>query len=169
MTLSHTFEVSVGDWSRDGHNESFTRVVNSSYPVQDVREMHFRSRTAIGFELGEMCREYEQNTLHEHEATYLHKALTRISAPAELISSLGTVVAIDSDEEDEYECGYFVEPNSDGVAPSQILSLWIWALKAVDPEWEFEIVEPQRYESLHFYGYDKKKRHLQTPGYGCFI
>ena len=56
----------------------------------------------------------------------------------------------------------------DYVGSNEIVALWIDILNFVDPGLKLVLVEDEL-ESIVFYGFDKKKRHLRVPGYGVFF
>ena len=47
-----------------------------------------------------------------------------------------------------------------------IVNIWVFLLNHVDGSLELSVLD---IPSINFYGYDEKKRHLNTPGYGVMM
>lgn len=64
--MIYEFMVTVGDWSRDGHNQFDTYVVYSNKPQEKVMEAYSKGCEKLGFDLiKEYCCEYEDNKIPE--------------------------------------------------------------------------------------------------------
>lgn len=61
----------IGDWSDDGHGHFESRVLASSLPVREVRELHFAASELLGFDLGDICREYGESSIAQAQAERL--------------------------------------------------------------------------------------------------
>jgi len=55
----------LGDWSDDGHGKSDKILVNVSHNVEQVRKAYEKSCKTLGFDIGEVCSDYEENTVSE--------------------------------------------------------------------------------------------------------
>lgn len=130
----------IGDWSGDGHMRSEEYMVRSKKPVKDVREAHFRAPERLGFEIGDICGEYEESKIKE-------EILAKINP-------LGYEFK-DSDEIDGA-----IHPTG-----REVVNLWTFLLNKVDPALELEVIAMP---SVNFYGHDSQNRHLGVPGYGIF-
>jgi len=65
--LNHMIEIEVGDYSKDGHNQSDTMYINSNYSGQEVDAAFDRLRTATGIDFQHICEEYEDNEVKEED------------------------------------------------------------------------------------------------------
>jgi len=136
--VGYLIEFPVGDWSADGHGRCDRYTVISQKPVQDIREAHFKASAILGFEIGDICREYEDNGLDD-----------------EVVAKLD-------------ELGYAPKNTTfdpEFLMSDDVVDVWVFLLNAVDSTLELERVKPSK---VSFYGYDDQGRHLQVPGYGTF-
>lgn len=60
----------------------------------------------------------------------------------------------------EFEC-------PGGTYPEEMANLWIFLLQKANPVLELKIIK-DKIPTLHFYGFDEKKRHISFVGYGLF-
>ncbi len=128
----------VGDWSGDGHEKCVYFQAESNKTVQEVREIHFSAKEKLGFDIGDICHEYEESEIRE-----------------DILEALD-------------EAGFDIQWADDRfMASDSIFKLWIDILMFLDPELKLEPVVAN-FEDITFYGFDEKKRHLSSPGYGCF-
>lgn len=192
----------IGDWSHDGHNQSFDAEVMSSVPVKELRELHFAAKDYLGFDIGDICREHENTSLSEYQEEVLTK-----------VGILPPVIDPKNLDEDEVvllwvnALLYVAEQKGEritlriltGNEPSQIssnvlkkmlpfisdhLPAHLSALSVDDiasilnsvskgaeesgRTFKFELNGDDKVPTMHFYGFDEQKRHLQVPGYGVF-
>lgn len=140
--MSYQINFEIGDWSHDGHNESATIKVFSNHPVERLREAHFMCPTKLGFDIGDICGEYEETEIRED--------------------------IMDTLEDNGFDTSKF---SYEYPTSREMIQLWADILMHIDPELELYLETPEEREKLptmHFYGYDKNKRHLRVPGYGLF-
>lgn len=136
----YKFRMSIGDWSDDGHGKHEDFIVDSNVPVQTVREAHFSMKDKLGFSIENICSDYEDSVID--------------SKTTETIMELGY----------EFED---VDDGEAGMDPEEMARLWIFLLQKVDVNLELKIVKDE-IPTLHFYGFDEKKRHISHVGYGLF-
>lgn len=141
----------LGDWSDDGHGKSKIFLVESSVPVEELREIHFKAPNVLGFDIGSICSEYEKNWITKDFYYTLHKVI-KVEPNEEL----------DENFWEEYEDKYYFED------VDELLWYWLKCLTAIEPTLELKIVDDRTHPSIHFYGFDSLGRHLNTPGYGLF-
>lgn len=144
MTLPYRVKFSLGDWSDDGHGKCDHFFVRTSAPVEDLRELHFKCNDVFGFNPGNLCREYEQHSLTPDQ-----------------IAKLLQLGVIDQDDVDD-----------DGdvlIDTLYLLGIWLKMLQRVDPTLQYEIETEDGTPSMHFGGFDDQGRHIDVPGYGCFV
>jgi hypothetical protein len=138
----------IGDWSDDGHGKCDWFIIETNKTVEEVREIHFSCKEKLGFDIGDLCRDYEEHSINE-EIT------------AKLIS-LGIV-------EENNPCIIEDERFWPGEAEGSktLCELWLDVLKYLDDTFIWTIVS-EDIPCINHYAFDQKKRHLQTPGYGLF-
>lgn len=133
-----TIEFTIGDWSEDGHGGCDTVLISSNHPVERLREAHFNARTVLGFDIGDICSEYQNNEISESickQLTTLNIKFEKEPDVQELIDLWARLLMV-------------IDPGLNLVP------------KTMD--------ETPRHPSMHFYGFDEVKRHLRVPGYGLF-
>lgn len=139
----NTYKFPIGDWSDDGHGQCDYFLVESPCDIQQIREAHFSCKEKFGFDIGDICHDYNDNEVQPHEI--------------ECITNMG----IDLSK-------YCQDNNWTIYCTGSLVALWVEILNKIDPSLHLRYIPPIKYESINFYGYDKKKRHLKTPGYGLF-
>lgn len=148
--MSTLIRFPVGDWSGDGHDKCDYFQAKSNKSVQEVREIHFSAKEKLGFDIGDICHEYEESEVRED----ILEAL--VEAGFDIQWAGGSETA-----------RYFEEADGRFMTADGVFNLWIDILMFLDPELKLEPVA-DNFEDITFYGFDEKKRHLQGPGYGCF-
>jgi hypothetical protein len=143
----------LGDWSNDGHGRYDETVVKSTKPVEYLRELHFKCIEELGIDPGKWAKEYENNFIPDDQI----EALVKAGIDVGFID-----YSLYRHEEGEYEGQYAVED------PKGIVNLWLDCLNLIDKDVDFQVIK-DTIPTMHFYGFDSKKRHLNTPGYGLFF
>lgn len=137
----YKFYLTIGDWSCDGHGHSEDFIVSSNFPVETVREAHYKIKDITGVDIESICSEYEEDEIDEETVNILK------------------------------DMGFKFENSSgmgDGIVNvPEMARLWIFLLKKADPMLEMEIVKND-IPRLQFYGFDDKMRHIGGVGYGLF-
>ena len=142
----YDIKFTLGDYSRDGHGMFDDYIVESNKPVEHLRELHFSCIETLGFDIGDMCRDYEDNQLDESIFDILreHNIL-------------------------DDESLYLLQTNEYNIEdPDELLGIWLSVLIHLDPSLTLLVKTPDEIPSMHFYGYDEKRRHLNNPGYGLY-
>lgn len=142
----HDIKFTLGDYSRDGHGQFDDYIVESNKPVEHLRELHFSCIETLGFDIGDMCKDYEDNQLDESIFDILreHNIL-------------------------DDESLYLLQTNEYTIEdPDELLGIWLSVLIHLDPSLTLLVKTPDEIPSIHFYGYDEKRRHLNNPGYGLY-
>ena len=141
--MTYMIRFPIGDWSGDGHEKCEYFNVQSNYPVQHLREAHFKAPKVVGFDIGSICHEYEDGTLSD-----------------DVIEKLNAINLKPEDYGEEYQGNYSMYPDG-------MVNLWLDILCHIDPALKLELVKTEA-EPINFYGFDDQGRHLKTPGYGLF-
>ena len=142
----YDIKFTLGDYSRDGHGQFDDYIVESNKPVEHLRELHFSCIETLGFDIGDMCKDYEDNQLDESIFDILreHNIL-------------------------DDESLYLLQTNEYTIEdPDELLGIWLSVLIHLDPSLTLLVKTPDEIPSMHFYGYDEKRRHLNNPGYGLY-
>ena len=63
--MNYNIRFPIGDWSQDGHNKCEWFIVESNKTVDELREIHFKCKKMFGFEIGDLCSEYNQQAINE--------------------------------------------------------------------------------------------------------
>jgi hypothetical protein len=142
----------LGDWSSDGHGISDTTVVKSTEPVEYLRELHFKCVEEFGIDPGKWAADYQYPFIPDDQIDALVKAGIDVAYQD---------YSLYRHEEGEYEGQYSVEDLKG------LVNLWLDCLNLVDESVDFQVVEDS-IPTMHFYGFDEKKRHINVPGYGLF-
>lgn len=140
--MEYRFRLPIGDWSDDGHGKCNYYYIKSNKPIEEVREIHFQTKENTGYDIEEICKEYEDSSID--------------------IDLFNELVELGLDVEE------FDLPYDDQVmfSPDNMCQLWVLLLMKTDETLKLEIEDIP--EMLSFYGYDEKKRHIGFVGYGCF-
>lgn len=186
--MPHYMVFPVGDWSVDGHGVCAEFMIKSNKPLQEVREVHLSQNDFIG----SIAKDYGQNYVAYNyllEGLLEKEGVTEESVQqylSELFQKQGLEL-YDFDEEiskySSYTCPEEEEPTWVIDSPEQMISIWISILNWFDSALELEVVSeamsqyyvkykgyPYKSEGdIQFYGFDKKNRHLNTPGYGVWV
>ena len=141
--MAYKIRFPVGDWSSDGHGKCEYFFVESRWPVEDVRKIHHQGPEVLGFDIDEICRNYEENTLSDDIMNQLKARGFHLVRPR-----------------------YFTDDDYNMDAEGVFL-LWIDLLKYIEPKWEY-VIPSDTYDDITFYGYDDQGRHISGPGYGVF-
>lgn len=72
MSMKHSIDLVVGDWSRDGHGISEKYTVECNYNSKDVWGAIKAAKKWL--ELGEMCSDYEDSTIRQPDFDKLVEA-----------------------------------------------------------------------------------------------
>lgn len=143
--MTHKIKFPVGDWSDDGHGKCDWFLLESSVPVEDLREMYFNacSQTGIVFDR-EICSSRDDNQVEEKQ-----------------LKKLGLTKKEVSFDEEEYE--------DYGVTQELFVNIFIAWMKKHNPGLELAVIEENDgIPTFTHYGFDDKKRHIGHLGYGLF-
>lgn len=137
------FRIPIGDWSGDGHGYCNWFIASTPKTIKDVREAYFAAQKLHQkqFHPESFCEDYEDDTVSIEYAASI-KELSGV------------------------ELG---EPYDDEVmvTPEAMAEYLVWFINQGDPSVDVQLEESVD-ETLHFSGYDKKKRHIGFIGYGLF-
>lgn len=138
----YQIQLTIGDWSGDGHEKYEAFLVNSNFPVERVREAHFHIEEATGINIEEICSDYGED---EIDSETLVK-LKNMGFEFENASGMGEAY----------------------ISVPEMAKLWVFLLQKADPELQIEIMGDEDIPQLQFYGFDEQGRHISGVGYGLF-
>lgn len=138
----YQIQLTIGDWSGDGHEKYEVFRVNSNFPVERIREAHFHMEETTGINIEEICSDYGEK---EIDRETLNK-LKSMGFHFENASGMGEAY----------------------ISVPEMAKLWVFLLQKVDPELQMEIVSDDDIPQLQFYGFDEQGRHISSVGYGLF-
>lgn len=139
--LNHVIELEVGDWSKDGHNQSDVFLFKSNYSGEEIDEGFERLKKEKQIDFKKVCHDYEDSEINDDVLVKLIK--------------LGVLTQEEVDEaEEEYDGRYCVESALD------LAALALDTLHAFEPafEWEEFVIPNKEYCNA-----------LRGIGYGCYF
>lgn len=139
--LNHVIELEVGDWSKDGHNQSDTFLFKSNYSGEEIDKGFERLKKEKQIDFKKVCHDYEDSEIKDDVLVKLIK--------------LGVLTQEEVDEaEEEYDGRYCVESALD------LAALALDTLHTFDPafEWEEFVIPNKEYCYA-----------IQGIGYGCYF
>lgn len=152
--MSYTFRLPIGDWSDDGHGDCHWYDVESTKPVEDVREAYFTICKKLGTGLSSDFKDSPCSNYGDH--TISLKWLKKVGL------SVNDLVDIDFDTQND-------DSKDDEVitySPTTIAELFILFMNKHDRTLNLKLIKNTA-AMFPFYGYDSKKRHIGNMGYGC--
>lgn len=120
--LNHMIEIEVGDYSKDGHNQSDIVYIKSNYSGEEIDKGFERLNKKTGIDFQNICDDYEDSEIHEEdlEKFVKHGLLTQ-------------------EEIDEYK-----EDDEYHIDDARDLALFaLDTLRKFDPEFKYEQYIPQ--------------------------
>ena len=61
----YMYNMTIVDWSDDGHSESVNFVFFSNKPIEDVREAHYRIKEVTGIDIENICSDYDEDWIDD--------------------------------------------------------------------------------------------------------
>ena len=160
MSGKYTFKMPIGDWSNDGHGNCEYYNVTSDLPLKEVREAHFKIGEVTGIDISKICSKHNDDVV---EYDVMKRLLElgfdgkKLSEDLEgLVSPEGMIVEMN---EDDYN-------DNSPFTPDDIANIWVFLLNEANEDLNLELIDDV--ESIVFYGFDEKGRHIESPGYGVF-
>lgn len=150
--MKYKFQIPIGDWSGDGHNNVEWFICSSNKPVEEVREAYFRAKEELPSEL---CPE---NFVNEYEESTLSKELfDQILERFPALRENKDFEHWDNPDDPDGRVRVFTE---------FMAAYVVEFLKAGDDDLRVSLVPGDEIPMLPFYGYDEKRRHIGFIGYG---
>lgn len=130
-------ELVVGDWSKDGHNQSDNFMIKSNLNKKELEKAYKKGVKIIGFDLvKEACEQYEVTYLTNDQCTKLSN------------SGLSII--------DNLENGDVYTPGTDSVVhiwmPDEWVRLYLYFCKVGNPSFEYEFNENPQSIKIGGYG-----------------
>ena len=139
----YRFILPIGDWSSDGHGQCEEFILESSEPVEWLRELHFRIKDELGFDIEAVCSNYQVDIMTEAQLADIERILPGFLGQHGI-------------NEETY------------VEAKDMAELWIALVRKLDATLELRITEEPALPTLMFYGNDAQGRHISAIGYGLF-
>lgn len=139
-TMTHKFQLPIGDWSGDGHSQCKWFTVESNKAVEEVLEIHFKGCKEV-LDIHSICNNYGDGLVD--------------------LAKLPEWARVYFDETRLVKGKAWLRDGDDDMA-----RLWLEMLRRTDPTLEVTIVEEDKLPMLPFYGHDEKGRHISFVGYG---
>jgi hypothetical protein len=150
--MKNLIEFSIGDWSNDGHGKEQTFIILCNKTSEELREIYFAACDKLKIRLDGHekklkfpvpCEDYEDGKFSVELYNYLVENGVKMPKFKEL--------------EEGAQNGNYFPSTTEFLAV--VLALIQWGDKSI----VFDLLKP---EVFHFYGFDKKKRHIGYFGYG---
>ena len=139
--MNYLIQLTIGDWSDDGHGKTEIFLCKSNKDLAVVREAYKKGVEKIGLDLFKICDEYEHDAISFEE-----KSLFR---------------CLDDDDEPGYFEGDF------RLSTENMYHMWMEIVTAGDPDLE---IEDYMLEVQYFNGYwSKDDDYNDQFGYGLFF
>ena len=61
----YMYNMTIGDWSDDGHSDCMDFVFFCNKPIEDVREAHYKIKEVTGIDIEDICSEYDVDWIDE--------------------------------------------------------------------------------------------------------
>lgn len=153
--MEYKFKLPIGDWSGDGHNRCDYFLIDSNYPVEQVREFYFNACEKAGYEFNEVfCAEYEDRQILEEQ-------LEKYPIPFDISEYKEEWKDIKKYYKTEYDWYYYF-------SSEEFANIFLKWIQYYNPEFNFKFAEENECPMFPFYGFDEKKQHIGFIGYGLF-
>lgn len=139
QALVHTFTLTVGDPSRDGHNQSDTTCFKSNRTLAEIKKSFGMAAKLHSLDITNQCQEYEDSRLDEDYWTRARAAFHNVPK----VLGLSCL----SDEDDvgyDEDCAY--------IDSDEFMELWLQTAKLVDPDLEWKQASSNNDEFIGGYG-----------------
>jgi hypothetical protein len=126
MEERHTISLTLGDWSRDGHNQTDQIIIKSNRTTEQIKKAYKKGVKLVGFDFSEeVASEYEDNRIREEELEKLRTA--------------GYTQELD-DEYTKDELGEFADlAGTAALSSDTFAEIYLWIAKRGDPSFEYEV------------------------------
>lgn len=141
------FKLEIGDWSDDGHGKTKTAIFEVNRTIEDLREMYFVNKEVYGDVLECYCSEYGESTITTEDIEEIEESGIKISDEMKEQAREKGETYVDADD---------------------MIDWFIQFMKLGNPSLELKQITQPQMPTFHFYGYDKKQRHIGFFGYGTF-
>ena len=139
--LTHSFTLTVGDYSRDGHNQSDTTLFKANKSLADIKKSHGMASKLHSMYLEHQCEEYEDSRL---KPAFVTKARAAFHAMPEALG-MSCLEVVEEDGETDEDAGY--------IDSGEFCDLYLFIAKLVDPDLEWkEQVGTAANENIGGYG-----------------
>lgn len=129
--IMNTIRLSIGDWSRDGHNQSEDVYIETNLTLDELKEAYDRGSEKLGFNLIEdYCAEYQDSTIPIYIADIIEAKL-KISLRDEFNSMLDNIRILNTDQWRD------------------IFLRTVWYAR---PNFEYKIIDPEDWMDIGGYG-----------------
>lgn len=120
----NVINLTIGDWSRDGHNQIETITIETNCTVEQINEISSKVKDVFGFTLDEYCEEYEDNRIPME----IWNKLVAMGFPAD-----GLEYGSPSDLEDDPDGVYLY-------SGSEYADIWLFMIQRCEPMFTYKIV-----------------------------
>lgn len=142
VSKMYYFYMVIGDRSGDWHGQCEYFRIESNFPVERIREVHFQIKESTDIDIEGICSEYQEDEID----TGTVQKLKNLGFQFDNRSGMGDGILCSSEE---------------------MAQLWVFLLQKTDTELRLKILNDEL-PTLHFCGFDTQKQHIGFVGYGLF-
>jgi len=136
--LTNIVKFPIGDPSADGHGHCDYYIVKCNKSMNELHSIHTSCKKKLGFEIGDICGEYEENTLNPE---ILDK-----------LTTAGILAILPECDREEITLG-------EGLSSETVIEIWLTILKKLDDTLVYKIVGDDELPTFN---------PIDHPGYGVF-
>lgn len=138
-------EIPVGDWSGDGHSRCERFLIQTNKTAAEIADIHAKSAAVIGFDIGTIMSDCDDDTLYDYQIEALRTAGLDIWSKPYIMDNV--------DEWEKEECLV-------SMSPPMVFALWMDVLQLTDPSFTWSLVVGEQLVMV--------RNRPSIPGYGCF-
>jgi hypothetical protein len=150
--MKYQYQVIIGDWSKDGHNQSDHFIFNCTHPDKDIHKAYIEAvkKSQIGLHRKGKERYKFETILEDYEDSKI---------TGEQMGAL-KAIGVDYERLDGVE-QWDDEGTKYGVSPEGVAQLFLEMVRSQLPGFEYEFVEPKPINVHH-------DKFPHSFGYGCY-
>lgn len=154
LTDMHLIQFPIGDFNQEGHGVFHNYMMLSNKTVEEIREIHFKSKKLFGFTPEDICNHYNEYKWYcERHLDRLKEYDFDVYRDLEIPKG-STIVEVDGDDI------IYIKMDS-----TCMVLLWKKLLELTDNTLQLTLLTGKR---ITFFGFDEKGRHINQVGYGLF-
>jgi hypothetical protein len=143
MKIPLTIKLEVGDWSKDGHNQSDVFLIQSNLTQQEIELAYKEGCKLVGFDFSKICcQEYEDSSI---KAEHIKK-----------LKAAGINFGSDDPDSDDNPLEFEEIPNDDGsqsLRPKSFCNIYLEIAKLGNKDFNYKYIKSSKDDSIKVGGY----------------